>query len=172
MIGAGIAGLSVAYQLTNSGKSVIVLEDGPIVSGETERTTAHLVNALDDRYFELEQMHGEGGARLAAERHTAAIDAIERTVTDERIDCEFVRLDGYLFKAPDAAEDLLNRELAAARRAGLRDLEIVERAPLGTFETGPALRWPGQAQFYGTVPRTARAMIDSARCSTGRRTPT
>ncbi|MEO8340554.1 MAG: hypothetical protein ABI604_12700 [Nitrospirota bacterium] len=29
-----------------AGKSVIVLDDGPIVSGETERTTAHLVTAL------------------------------------------------------------------------------------------------------------------------------
>src|SRR5687767_7456126 len=78
IIGAGIGGLSVAYHLTKAGKSVIVLDDGPIVSGETERTTAHLVNALDDRYFELERMHGAEGARLAADSHTAAIDAIER----------------------------------------------------------------------------------------------
>lgn len=148
IIGAGIAGLSVAYQLAKSGKSVIVLDDGPIVSGETERTTAHLVNALDDRYFELEKAHGQEGARLAAESHTAAIEAIERTAAAEGIECDFVRLDGYLFKAPDAPEDLLQRELGAARRAGLGDVEIVERAPLGTFDTGPALRFPRQAQFH------------------------
>jgi glycine/D-amino acid oxidase-like deaminating enzyme len=59
IVGAGIAGLSVAYHLTLAGKSVIVLDDGPIVSGETERTTAHLVTALDDRYFEIERRHGE-----------------------------------------------------------------------------------------------------------------
>jgi glycine/D-amino acid oxidase-like deaminating enzyme len=40
VVGAGIAGLSVAYQLTKAGKTVIVLNDGPIVSGETKRTTA------------------------------------------------------------------------------------------------------------------------------------
>ena len=148
VIGAGIAGLSVAYQLTKSGKSVIVLDDGPIVSGETERTTAHLVNALDDRYFELEETHGREGARLAAESHTAAIDSIERIIEAEGIECDFVRLDGYLFKAPAGPQDLLERELAAARRAGLRDVEIVERAPLGTFDTGPALRFPRQAQFH------------------------
>ena len=95
IIGAGIAGLSVAYHLTKAGKSVIVLDDGPIVSGETERTTAHLVNALDDRYFELELMHGAEGARLAADSHSAAIDAIERTITAEEIECGFTRLDGY-----------------------------------------------------------------------------
>src|SRR5687767_15974789 len=82
IVGAGIAGLSTAYLLTREGKSVIVLDDGPIVSGETERTTAHLVNALDDRFFELARLHGEEGARLAAESHSVAIDTIERIVRE------------------------------------------------------------------------------------------
>jgi glycine/D-amino acid oxidase-like deaminating enzyme len=57
------------WVLTKQGKSAIVLDDGPIVSGETERTTAHLVTALADRFFELERLHGEKGAQLAAESH-------------------------------------------------------------------------------------------------------
>ena len=77
VIGAGIAGLTTAYLLTQVGKSVVVLDDGGIGSGMTGVTTAHLVNALDDRYFDLERLHGEHGARLAAESHTAAIDRIE-----------------------------------------------------------------------------------------------
>jgi len=63
IVGAGIAGLTTAYQLCREGKRVVVLDDGPILSGETERTTAHLVSALDDRFFELERMHGKEGAR-------------------------------------------------------------------------------------------------------------
>src|ERR1044071_838922 len=86
VVGGGIAGLTVAYLLTQVGKSVVVIEDGAIGSGMTGVTTAHLVNALDDRYFELERLHGEGGARLAAQSHTAAIDAIESIVSDEKID--------------------------------------------------------------------------------------
>lgn len=54
IVGAGIAGLSCAYRLLIQGKSVVVLDDGPIGGGETGRTTAHLSNALDDRYYELE----------------------------------------------------------------------------------------------------------------------
>src|SRR5689334_23297991 len=73
VIGAGIAGLTTAYLLAREGQSVIVLEDGQPGSGETSRTTAHLSNALDDRYYELERLHGREGARLAAESHTAAI---------------------------------------------------------------------------------------------------
>src|SRR5688572_10701211 len=67
VIGAGIAGLTTAYLLALEGKSVIVLDDGPIGGGMTSRTTAHLSNALDDRYFELERLFREEGARLAAE---------------------------------------------------------------------------------------------------------
>ena len=123
-----------------------MLDDGPIGGGMTGRTTAHLVNALDDRYFELERLHGEQGARLAAESHTAAIDLIERIVTQEAIDCEFSRLDGYLFVPPGDSQKILDDELEAARRAGL-DLKKVERAPLD-YDTGPALLFPNQGQFH------------------------
>jgi len=148
IVGAGIAGLTTAYLLGRAGKSVIVLDDGPIVSGETERTTAHLVAALDDRYFDLERLHGEKGARLAAESHSAAISQIERIVREEHIDCDFERLDGYLFVPPGESSDILDREMAAAHRAGLTDVYMIARAPVSSFDTGRALCFPRQAQFH------------------------
>lgn len=148
IVGAGIAGLTTAYLLSRAGKSVLVLDDGPILAGETERTTAHLASALDDRFFALERMHGKEGAKLAAESHARAIDTIENIALEEGIDCDFTRLDGFLFNAPEAPADLLERELAAAQRAGLAGVEMVERAPLGSFNTGPALRFPHQGQFH------------------------
>src|SRR5829696_1432703 len=86
VVGAGIAGMTTAYLLAREGKSVVVLDDGPVGGGMTGRTTAHLVNALDDRYYELERLHGERGSRLAAESHTAAVDQIEEIVEREGID--------------------------------------------------------------------------------------
>ena len=77
VVGAGIAGLTTAYQLACEGRKVVVLDDGPVAGGQTQRTSAHLSNAIDDRYVEIEKVHGEEGARLAAESHTAAIDRIE-----------------------------------------------------------------------------------------------
>ena len=148
IIGAGIAGLSVAYTLAGEGRRVIVVDDGPIGGGQSGRTTAHLSNAMDDLYVNIARLHGEDGARLAAESHTAAIDRIEATARDERIDCDFERLDGYLFAAPGQGTDELQQEMAAARAAGLRDVAIVERAPLAAFDTGAALRFPRQGQFH------------------------
>src|SRR4030095_4612816 len=148
VVGAGIAGMTIAYLLTCEGKSVIVLDDGPIGGGMTARTTAHLTNALDDRFYELERLFGEEGSRLAAESHTAAIDRVQEIVEAEAIACEFERVDGYLFIPPDGTLKVLDDELPAAHRAGLVSVRRLERAPLKSFDTGPCLHFPRQAQFH------------------------
>jgi glycine/D-amino acid oxidase-like deaminating enzyme/nitrite reductase/ring-hydroxylating ferredoxin subunit len=148
IVGAGIAGLTTAYLLAREGKAVIVLDDGPIGGGMTSRTTAHLTNALDDRFYELERLFGEDGSRLAAQSHTAAIDRVEAIVRKENIDCEFERLDGYLFVPPNGRMKVLEDELPAAHRAGLTDIRRIDRAPLENFDTGPCLHFPRQAQFH------------------------
>lgn len=148
IVGAGIAGLTTAYLLAQEGRSVVVLDDGPIGGGMTGRTTAHLTNAFDDRYLDVEKLHGEEGARLTAASHTSAIDKVEEIVRKEQIDCEFERVDGFLFAPPPDTEELLDDELAATHRAGLTDVEKIVRAPIDSFDTGPVLRYPRQAQFH------------------------
>jgi glycine/D-amino acid oxidase-like deaminating enzyme/nitrite reductase/ring-hydroxylating ferredoxin subunit len=147
VVGAGIAGLTTAYLLTQAGKSVAVLDDGPLAGGITQMTSAHLVNMMDDRYFELEHLHGREAARLAADSHTAAIGRIESIVAAEGIDCDFERVDGYLFLAEGDKAETLEKEIAAAQRAGL-DVSMAARAPFGSFDTGPCLRFPRQGQFH------------------------
>ena len=148
IIGAGIAGMTTAYLLAKEGRSVVVVDDGAVGGGMTGRTTAHLTNAYDDRYVEMEKLHGADGSRLIAESHTAAIDKVEQIVREEQIACGFERLDGFLFMPPNESPDLLNDELKASHRAGLKNVEMVERAPIDSFDTGPALRFSGQAQFH------------------------
>jgi glycine/D-amino acid oxidase-like deaminating enzyme len=114
----------------------------------TQMTTAHLTNMLDDRYFEVEKLHGREGARLAADSHTAAIDRIETIVRQEGIDCDFQRVDGYLFLAEGDERATLERELEAAHRAGLRSVAMLERAPFRSFDPDPCLRFPNQGQFH------------------------
>jgi glycine/D-amino acid oxidase-like deaminating enzyme/nitrite reductase/ring-hydroxylating ferredoxin subunit len=148
IVGAGIAGLTTAYTLVRAGKSVIVLDDGPIGGGETGRTTAHLTWALDDYYAEIEKMHGDDGARVAAESHKAAVDRIEGIVREERIDCDFERLDGYWFAAKPEDAQLLDAEASAARRAGAGQVERVGGIPGVPFQPPAAVRFPNQGQFH------------------------
>ena len=147
IVGAGIAGLSAAYHLAQAGKLVAVLDDGPLVSGMTRMTTGHLTNMLDDRYYELEKLHGEEAIRVAADSHSAAIERIDEIVRRENIDCDFARLDGYLFLAEGDKRTTLERELDAAHRAGLKDVRLVERSPYG-WDSGPSLHFPRQGQFH------------------------
>jgi glycine/D-amino acid oxidase-like deaminating enzyme/nitrite reductase/ring-hydroxylating ferredoxin subunit len=148
IVGAGMAGLSTAYLLVQEGRRVVVLDDGPVAGGETSRTTAHLTCALDYRFHELEAQHSRLVARIAAESHVAAIDTLEAIVRREAIACGFARVDGFLFATTGDGREALERELAAAHRAGLTSVTLVDRAPVAAFDTGPALRFPQQGQFH------------------------
>lgn len=148
VVGAGIAGLTTAYLLLREGKKVLILDKGTIGGGETERTTAHLASALDDRFAFIEKVRGLDATRRAAESHGAAIDTIEEIMHAEHIDCGFERIDGYLFLAPDDSPDILDEEQAVLERMGWEGVERLPRAPLQFFNTGPCLRFPRQGQFH------------------------
>jgi glycine/D-amino acid oxidase-like deaminating enzyme/nitrite reductase/ring-hydroxylating ferredoxin subunit len=148
IVGAGIAGLTCAFLLAKAGKKVIVLDEKPIAGGESGRTSAHLASAIDDRFFEIERLHGVGGSRIQHDSHATAIDLIEQIAREERIDCDFERLDGFLFLGPDDQPELLDRELAAAHRAGFIGAERLSSAPVQGFASGPCIRFPRQARFH------------------------
>lgn len=147
IIGAGISGITTAYCLALEGKKVVVIDDGLVGSGETGRTTAHVVNALDDRYTDIEKYHGLDGSKYAAESHTDAINFIESTCISENIDCDFKRLDGYLFLHPTDKKETLEEELEATHRAGIFT-ELIQGVPGIDLENGPCLKFPNQAQFH------------------------
>jgi glycine/D-amino acid oxidase-like deaminating enzyme/nitrite reductase/ring-hydroxylating ferredoxin subunit len=147
IIGAGIAGLSVAYSLCLEGKKVVVVEDGLPGSGESGRTTAQLVTALDDRYYHLHKLFGCDGVKAIAESHLAAIDFVESTVRQEKIDCEFKRVNGYLFLHPSDKSESLEKELEAAKNAGL-EVSLLDQVPYLLSNEGPAIRFAKQAQFH------------------------
>lgn len=146
VVGAGIAGLSTAYALARRRFRVVVIDKGTIGGGETLHTTAHLSNAIDDRFHVIRGLHGEQGARMCAESHAAAIDFIESVVKAHNIDCDFERVSGYLFLPPGAPLDELQTELSAARAAGV-DVEAAPRVPWPDFEAGPCLRFARQGQI-------------------------
>src|SRR3954466_11646229 len=124
IVGAGIAGLSTAYHLVQAGRFVVVGAAAPLVSGMTRMTTGHLTNMLEDRYFELEKLHGSEAMRVAADSHTAALERIYEIVRKEAIDCDSSRLDGYLCLAEGDKRATLDKELNAAQRAGLREVAL------------------------------------------------
>jgi glycine/D-amino acid oxidase-like deaminating enzyme/nitrite reductase/ring-hydroxylating ferredoxin subunit len=145
VVGAGISGLSAAYELAQQGLSVIVLDKGEIGGGMSLRTSAHLSWELDDYYFELVKKRSKDAARAYFASQQAAVDRIEAIAKAENIDCDFARIDAFLVASSPDGHDILEDELDAARDAGFADVAIT-MAPKG-FE-GAALRFPNQARFH------------------------
>jgi glycine/D-amino acid oxidase-like deaminating enzyme/nitrite reductase/ring-hydroxylating ferredoxin subunit len=151
VIGSGIAGLSVAYELTQLGKSVVVLDRGAIGGGMTSRTTAHLAPICDDGVATLANMRGEEMAAKFQASQAAAVDRIEAIVEKHKIACDFRRLDAYLFPAPgmafkDAREQ--QDEEYKALRAAKVDVEKSKGIKLRGFEDAPVLHYRQQATFH------------------------
>ena len=147
IIGGGISGLTTAYCLAKAGKKVMLVEDGFIGSGESGRTTGHITHALDDYYYELEKIFGKEKAVLAANSHTAAIEWVNKTVQLEKIECNFKRVDGYLFLHPTDSKETLDKEYAATKQAGLLT-QMLPAVPDIKAENGWCIKYPDQAQFH------------------------
>lgn len=150
VVGGGIAGLSVAYELTKAGRNVVVIDRGKIGRGMTARTSAHLTSEIDDYYSAYTKLRGIEEARAYYASQSAAIDRIEEIARIEQIECDFSRIDGYLFHTPGTDAALLDREIAACHDAGFTGVTWTDGAPLSTAGSAaaPCLRFPNQARFH------------------------
>jgi glycine/D-amino acid oxidase-like deaminating enzyme/nitrite reductase/ring-hydroxylating ferredoxin subunit len=148
VVGAGIAGLSTAYELVCRGQKVIVLDRGRIAGGMTSRTSAHLTSQSDDGFKTVIQSRGLDGAKTYYESHAAAIDRIQAITQEERIECHFRRVNGYLFPAigKDPAEEL-TPEFEATKKVGM-PIERHTGLPFKGLEKVRSLRYPNLATFH------------------------
>jgi len=120
VVGSGIAGMSVAYELVKAGKSVVVLDRGPIGKGMTSRTTAHLTAQCDDGFDLMIKRRGEDLTRLWYQSQAAAIDRIEANQKELGLACDFRRLDGHLFHASGTDEGIIDRDMRRPARSAWR----------------------------------------------------
>lgn len=146
VIGGGLTGLSVAYELAKRGKKVVLLESFRLGSGQSGRTTAHLSCQLEENFVDLVKMHDLPVIRKFLEAHRGAIDCIETIVAQEEIHCDFKRVDGYLFRGENVEEDFMMKEHDAGAKCGII-LDPVLKTPL-LRKTVPGLKFASQAQFH------------------------
>ena len=146
VIGAGIAGLSTAWEVAATGRSVAVLEAGRIVSGVTGHTTAKLSSLHTLAYSRISRTAGAEAARLYAESQQAAVERAATIAGRLGIDCELERLPGFTYAATPETVDQVRAEADAARAAGL-EASYVRDTGL-PFPVAGAVRVEAQAQFH------------------------
>jgi glycine/D-amino acid oxidase-like deaminating enzyme len=98
VIGAGIPGLSAAYQMAKRGASVAVLEAETIGWGASSRNGGMVLTGLRLDAGTVETKYGEELTRQLFEDSLAAINTVEHLVSKEQISCGFKRT-GHLLLA-------------------------------------------------------------------------
>lgn len=160
IVGAGIAGISVAYELVSRGREVTLLEAREVLSGETGRTSGHLSNTLDGGYIEIAKKHGDAGATATVESHTWAIERVGRISKDLGIACEYRKLPGYEFSqyargTKEYEEEIkeMNEEVDKAKSIGL-DVEFRPDLKVkgwdGKIDQSGGAVYANQATFHPT----------------------
>ena len=146
VIGAGIAGLSTAWELARGGRGVALLEAGRVASGVTGHTTAKL-SALHTLVYErLRRTRGAGAARLYADSQTDALRRAAAIVDELGVDCDWEETAAYTYVEDPARAPELRAEAEAAREAGLAADYVTETGL--PFDVAGAVRVTGQAQFH------------------------
>jgi len=160
IVGAGISGISTAYELVTRGLNVVLIEGREVLSGETGRTSGHLASDLDDGYPEIAKKHGDKGAKLAADSHQWALNRVGEISKQLGIECEYRHLPGYdLSQYPkgtkEHADDIktLIEEGRKAKEVGLQ-AEYKEGFKVkgweGSIDQSDAVIYPNQATFHPT----------------------
>jgi glycine/D-amino acid oxidase-like deaminating enzyme len=115
VIGGGIAGILIAYKLTNAGKNVVVVEMGKIGEKKTVKTTASITLLQDVSYHELISNIGFDKTKTY---YKACQDAIlEYKKLSNYLDFYYEDVSSYKYFKDD--NDNLNKEIEA-----LNNLEI------------------------------------------------
>jgi len=144
VVGGGITGLTAAMSLTLAGKKVVLIEMNRVGDGTTGHSTGHLDNHYDRGLARLESNFGTGAAERLIRAKQQAVDHIEKWVSEFSIDCDFVRVPGYLY-TEDRNDSTVDAEHDAAWKIRLTPVAL-EVTPL-PFKTYHAARFFRQARF-------------------------
>ena len=141
-----ITGATAAYLLKRAGKSVALLESDRICAGATGYTTAKLTVGHSLVYRELIDSFGVETARRYASSNQQAIESVADIVKEHGLDCDFERASNYVYTETSASTHEIEREVDAARRAGL-DAQLTTETDL-PYPVAAAIRVDQQAQFH------------------------
>ena len=97
IIGGGIAGLSTAYYLINSGKKVVLIEKDKCGMGATSKNTGKLTWMQDLIYSRLTSNYSDDVAKLYYDSQIEAINSVCSIIKDNKIACHLSKTKSYVF---------------------------------------------------------------------------
>ena len=162
VVGGGIVGVTVAWELREQGAEVALVEARRIGSGATGYTTAKLSSLHGLSYLSLADKHGEDVARAYGESNESGLGRVAELVERLGIECDFRRKPNFTYTESLRASSQVLEEAGIARRLGL-PAGFVGEVPGLPFETQGAVRFANQAEFHPLkyLHALARAAADA-----------
>lgn len=144
VIGAGMAGIMIAYELQQRGFSVVVLEADRVASGATCRTSAKITSQHGIVYSKIAGRIGKDEAKLYFESNQRAVDRFAEIVKREKIACDFKRAPAYIYSTKSSLAILkeeMYASMSGAKCCYTRETEL-------PFSVKGALKFENQALFH------------------------
>lgn len=141
IVGGGIAGILIAYKLTQNNIDCIVLEQNKIGMGVTHNTTAKITSQHNLIYDRLIRTMGREKAQKYLIANQQAVNQYAELCAN--IDCDFEEKDAYVYTLsnPSKIED----EVRAVNSLGFK-AEFTDKTDL-PFSVKGAVKFKNQAQF-------------------------
>ena len=141
IIGGGIAGLLLAYELQKAGVEYMLVEASEICSGITKNTTAKITSQHGLCYTKLAKRLGDG-AGLYLRANQEALEEFRNIA--RRVPCDFQEKDAFVYTL--SSPEKIRQEAENLRKLGF-PAQIVHELPL-PLPIQNALCFPKQAQFH------------------------
>ncbi|MDD5888049.1 MAG: FAD-dependent oxidoreductase [bacterium] len=117
IIGGGMTGINVAYNLLDSGLSVCLVEKNLLGSGVTSRTTGKLTYLQGD-IFKIKIYQGLLKTKMYIESQIEAINLAKKIIKKEKIDCDLEKVNSYL--VADARFERLRKNQRLLESMGIK----------------------------------------------------
>lgn len=148
VVGAGVAGLCVAWEAVRAGLSVAVFEAGHVASGTSGNTTAKVTAQHGLIYARLAEHLGVDAAITYGRTQRDALEHLVAMAHAIGTDVQLERRDAWVYVTAPERADELRREADIAQRAGLpAALDTDTGLP---FDVHAAVRVKEQAQIHPT----------------------
>ncbi|MFY9422346.1 MAG: FAD-dependent oxidoreductase [Bacilli bacterium] len=155
IIGAGISGLSAAYEALSYAREIVIVDENRIYQGSTASTTAKITVQHGFIFDKLLRSLGKKAAKLYYEYNLRGLKRIEEIVRNERIECDFRKVNSYLFAYREEEEGDVEAEARVYGEIGIPGEIVKIDARISPYK---ALKIHDQANF--NVEKYLRGLTD------------
>lgn len=144
IIGAGITGLSVAYELLSCYSNITIVDTNEIFQGTTSSTTAKVTFQHGFIYHDLITKHDVLKAKQYYLFNRRGLNRISEIVERENIQCDYQKVNGYLYCLSENEQKKLDLEFEAYHKIGITATQEKINPKISSY---PALKVTNQANF-------------------------